>query len=102
MRSEQARAYIAEAVATYRSGAYRACIVTTWIAAVYDIIDKVRELSLNGDKAATRQIEKLTKLLDQYDKGEETAVQAILKFERDVLRLHEISSPFSVASNSPT
>jgi hypothetical protein len=30
-RSKQARQYIAEAVACYRAGAFRSCIVATWV-----------------------------------------------------------------------
>src|SRR3712207_8471465 len=44
-RSEQARQYIAEAVACYRAGAVRACIVATWVAVVYDFVHKLRERS---------------------------------------------------------
>src|SRR4051812_16530091 len=78
-RSANARAYIKEAVDCYRIGAYRACIITTWIALVYDIIDKFRELAFTGDKAA----EALVKEFDEIQKHRNT--EAALKFERDVL-----------------
>jgi hypothetical protein len=48
-RTEEARTYVAEAVACYKAGAYRSCIVATWIAVVYDLIAKVRELASGGD-----------------------------------------------------
>ena len=48
-RSEQSKEYISEALHCYKSGAYRAAIVTTWIALVFDLIDKIRELSIAGD-----------------------------------------------------
>lgn len=51
-RDARARSYITEAVACYRAGAYRSAIVAAWIAVCYDIIDKLRELSLAGDKVA--------------------------------------------------
>jgi hypothetical protein len=44
-RSEQSRDYIAEALLCYRSGAYRATIVSTWIATVFDLIDKDQGVS---------------------------------------------------------
>jgi len=53
-RDERARAYIGEAVGCYRAGSYRAAIVATWIAVAFDIIDKMRELSLAGDREAER------------------------------------------------
>jgi hypothetical protein len=51
-RDEAARSYIAEAVQCYKSGAYRSCVVATWIAVVFDIVYKLRELDLTGDKRA--------------------------------------------------
>ena len=51
-RSEQSKEYVSEAVLCYRSGAYRAAIVGTWIAVVFDLMDKIRELALSGDGAA--------------------------------------------------
>jgi hypothetical protein len=44
-RTEEARAYVSEAVACYKAGAFRACIVATWIAVVYDLLAKIRELA---------------------------------------------------------
>ncbi len=51
-KDQEARKYIAEAVVCYKNGAYRACIVTTWIAVVYDFVYKLRQLELTGDKNA--------------------------------------------------
>lgn len=80
-RSKNARAYIKEAVDAYRVGAYRACIITTWIALVYDIIDKLRELGLTGDHAAA----KLVKNFDEIQRRRDT--EAALTFEREVLKI---------------
>jgi hypothetical protein len=46
-RSDCARDHIREAVLAYKSGAYRASIVATWTAIVFDLIDKIRELSIS-------------------------------------------------------
>ena len=78
-RDDRARAYIGEAVACYRAGAYRAAIVSTWIAVAYDIIDKIRELSLAGDKAA----EKLSEKFELIRKSNNVA--EALAFERKLL-----------------
>jgi hypothetical protein len=56
---ERARSYIVEAVGCYRAGAYRSAIAATWVAVCYDIIDKLRDLSLAGDEGAESVIETL-------------------------------------------
>lgn len=63
-------------MACYRAGAYRACIVMTWEAIVFDIIAKVRELSMAENKAASALVEKL----DRMD------IPSALQFEANVLR----------------
>lgn len=78
-RDDRARSYITEAVSCYRSGAYRAAIVATWVAVCFDIIDKLRELNLSGDKAA----EKIVNDLDQARASNDMA--SSLKFERGLL-----------------
>lgn len=80
-RDEQAKTYIAEAIACYRAGAFRACIVTTWIAVVFDIIHKLRELELSEDKQAREKLQKLEEIQRRND------VRASLEFEREVLEL---------------
>lgn len=78
-RDERAKAYIGEAVACYRAGAYRAAIISTWIAVAFDIIDKIRELSFAGDKAA----EELTERFDAITRDND--LTRALQFERDLL-----------------
>jgi hypothetical protein len=46
----RARSYLREAVDCYNAGLYRAAIVTTWVAVVFDLIEKIRELALSGDQ----------------------------------------------------
>jgi hypothetical protein len=78
-RDEKARTYILEAVACYRSGAYRASIVSTWIAVCYDIIDKLHELALSGDKEAERQVAQIEETRANNDP------MRALKIERTLL-----------------
>jgi hypothetical protein len=80
-RDDKARLYIVEAVASYRSGAYRSAIVATWVAVCYDIIDKLRELSISGDQAATQHIDTIerTRLSNDFMRAQ--------SFERDILKL---------------
>src|SRR6266496_2346203 len=80
-RSQNARAYIKEAVDAYRVGAYRACIISTWIALVYDFIDKLRELAFTGDAAAEKRVKEFVEIKKQRD------TERALAFERDVLRM---------------
>ncbi len=84
-RTTQAKEYISEAVSCYRGGAYRAVIVNTWVAIVYDLIDKIRELSISGDTAAKRIIDGFESYQKQIDEGNEQAIKKSLEFERNIL-----------------
>ncbi|QLL15371.1 hypothetical protein [Pseudomonas chlororaphis] len=79
-RDEKAKSYIKEAVSCYRSGAFRSAIVSTWVAVAFDIIDKLKELALAGDKAAESQMSEFEKARRAGDIG------FSLKFERDLLK----------------
>jgi hypothetical protein len=80
-RDEKARSYIKEAVLCYKSGAIRSAIVSTWIAVSFDIIDKLKELSIAGDKEAEKQLEGFEKARKAGD------IARSLKFERDILEV---------------
>lgn len=77
-RDEEARKYINEAVSCYRAGAFRACVVTTWIAIVYDFIHKLRQLARTGDNNAQNKLE-------EFERARLDPAKA-LKFERSILR----------------
>lgn len=84
-RSEQSRSYISEATLCYRAGAYRASIVSVWIAVVFDLIDKIRELAVAGD-AVARDIESKFQLyVEQINQGNQQGVTKGLEFEREIL-----------------
>lgn len=80
-RDERARSYIAEAVACYRGGAYRAAIVATWVAVCFDIIDKLRELTLAGDKAAEQIV------VDIENTRQKNDMMRALTLERELLKM---------------
>ncbi|MGJ4940626.1 hypothetical protein ACQR1W_08655 [Bradyrhizobium sp. HKCCYLS1011] len=86
-RNEEGRGYIAEAVACYRAGAYRACIVSTWIAVVFDLISKVRELALSGDAEAQAIIDDLNRWQPLIGKGDMGAIKKSLDLERSIVEL---------------
>ncbi len=80
-RDERARKYIDEAVRCYRGGAYRAAVVSTWIAVCFDTMDKLRELSAMGDKQAATEIQRL----DEANIANNIAVSS--KFEESIPEL---------------
>jgi hypothetical protein len=78
-RTDTAKKYVSEAVRSYKAGAFRGCVVMTWIAIVYDFVDKLRELELTGDRRAIQK-------LGEFDKCQGPAnIERALKFEREIL-----------------
>jgi hypothetical protein len=57
-RNERARELFAEAVACYRGGAFRMAIVATWMAVVFDLVDKLRAQDLRGDAQSRTLLER--------------------------------------------
>ncbi|RYF50798.1 hypothetical protein [Xanthomonas arboricola] len=79
VRSDQAKSFIKEAVVCYKAGAYRSCVVSTWVALIHDFLEKFRELALSGDSSAKT-------LVDEFDRIQAARdTNAALKFEREVL-----------------
>jgi hypothetical protein len=78
-RNQRSKEYIAEAVACYKAGAYRSCIVATWIAIVFDYINKLKELDLIGDKNAKARLDDFSRICERND------ILASLNFERKIL-----------------
>lgn len=63
VRDRTSRAYLQEAVAAYRGKAFRSAVVATWLAVVFDIISKIRELANQGDGQAIQEIEKIDRAI---------------------------------------
>lgn len=84
-RSEQSKVYIAEAMQCYRAGAYRASIVSTWIAVVFDLIDKIRELAVAGDATAKTIEAKYETYIKQIEQNNPSGIKSALEFEREIL-----------------
>lgn len=80
-RDEGARSHLAEAVRSYRAGAFRSSIVSTWVAVCFDIMEKLRELSLAGDAKATAKCESLERVRATGD------ISGALRFEKGLLAL---------------
>lgn len=86
-RSDSAKSYASEAVASYRAGAYRSSIVTAWIALVSDIIEKIRDLDLAGDLQAKALVAELDGYKSRLDRGDKSAIGLALKIEREILEI---------------
>lgn len=84
-RNKEARIYIAEAVSSYKSGAYRSCIVATWVAVVFDLIAKIKELSISGDPEAKKISEDISKLHEKIPHGDLNAIKKALEIERSII-----------------
>ncbi|MNR86727.1 hypothetical protein D3C72_175820 [compost metagenome] len=80
-RDKRARGHLAEAVRCYKAGAYRQAIVATWIAVVFDFINKLEELELAGDAQAKAQLAQLETIRLNGD------TQASLTFEKNLLKV---------------
>lgn len=85
VRGQHSRTYIIEAIATYRARAYRSAIMATWVAVVFDIIDKIRELATQEEPAAKALAQQIDVWIDSATRGNEHGVKSFLQFERDVL-----------------
>jgi hypothetical protein len=78
-RDAKARSYIAEAVTCLKAGAFRASIVVTWVAIVHDLLAKLEQLVLAGDKNAQTKVDQFRQIVSTGD------VKASLEFERTIL-----------------
>ena len=87
VRDLNTREYIGEALAAYRSRAYRSAIMGTWIAVVYDIISKIRELAVLGDPAAVAFVAKLDAAIAQTSTNYVQAVQQLQSIESNLLTI---------------
>jgi hypothetical protein len=84
-RSDQSKEYVAEAIRCYKAGANRAAIVSTWIAVVFDLIDKIRELAVSGDAAAKTLETKYETYIVQIEQNNAVGIKSALEFEREIL-----------------
>jgi len=96
-RADRAREYVQEAILCYRAGAYRSAIVNSWIAVVFDLIDKVRELALTGDAAAVAINGQYEIYLAQIEAGNDQGIKNALEFERGI-----VSRPVATGCSSST
>ncbi|MBC8434744.1 MAG: hypothetical protein H8D93_00575, partial [Verrucomicrobia bacterium] len=85
VRDSTSKEYIHEAILAYRNRAYRAAIVSIWIAVTYDMISKLRELANQGDAAAAQEIRHLDNAVsnNKIDQLQRIESDLLKKSERD-------------------
>jgi hypothetical protein len=77
VRDTESKRLTQEAVTAYQAGAYRAAVLSIWVAVCADIISKLRELATGGDAAALADVKNLDtwiqsrdlKKLQQFENG---------------------------------
>lgn len=84
-RAERSRDYVSESIQCYKAGAYRSAIVNVWIAVVFDLVDKIRDLALAGDANAQRINNKYETYINQINSGNDQGVKNALEFERTII-----------------
>ncbi|MCE5972427.1 hypothetical protein LZA78_02845 [Sinirhodobacter sp. WL0062] len=83
--NDQAKVHIREAVSSYEAGAYRAAIVSAYVAVCFDLIAKLGSLASGGDQDAVALVDKLEKLQEQQRQGNPQAIKGLLEIERNLL-----------------
>lgn len=84
-RAERSRDYVSESIQCYKAGAYRSAIVNVWIAVVFDLVVKIRDLALSGDAKAQRINSRYETYIDQINAGNDQGVKNALEFERTII-----------------
>jgi len=85
VRARDCRAYIGEAIATYRARAYRSALLATWIAVACDIIGKIRDLQLQGDAAAGAFVTNLDNAIEASERGDPGGIKRLQIIENELL-----------------
>lgn len=87
VRNTHAKNYLNEAIVAYRSGAYRAAVISTWVSVCVDVIEKIRELSTGNDAAAKAIEMKLNAIQPNNFAGMQAFEKDILTYACDELEL---------------
>ncbi len=88
VRDSRSRVFIKDAIECYNVGAYRASVVSTWVAVVYDLIHKFRELEAVGNDEAKTIVARFEEIRRHEDiSGSLDYERKILKVDRDRFEL---------------
>jgi pheromone shutdown protein TraB len=81
VRDTESNRLTQEAVTAYQAGAYRAAILSIWVAVCADIISKLKELATGGDAAALAEVKSLETWIRTKD------IKNIQNFEHGLIEL---------------
>ncbi len=81
VRSPKTRQLVEDAIEAYYGRAYRASIMSIWVAVSFDLLEKIEELATYGDKEA----KKYTKALK--GKIESRNIQSLSQIEQELLKV---------------
>lgn len=84
-RAREAQPLIEEAVLSYRAGAFGSAIAKTWQAVCIDGVEKLRRLSLHGEKDAKSFIDDFDRVVELRRTDETTADQEMMRLEKKIL-----------------
>jgi hypothetical protein len=70
-----------EAINAYHAGAFRAAILSIWVAVCADIISKLRELATGGDAAAEKDIKRLQGWIERHE------LKSLQQFENSLIEV---------------
>lgn len=87
IRNSAVRNYFNEAIISYRAGAYRAAVISTWISICIDVIEKIKELSVENDAKAKLLEAKLNGIQANDYRGMQDFEKNILSYACDDLEL---------------
>lgn len=91
IRDQESRRYMEEALVCFRSRAYRAAIVSIYVAVIYDIFGKIRVLKAESEPAAVKHVEKFDKAVAAGNRDELMAIEKrLLEDARDTFQFINI------------
>lgn len=79
VRDNRSRQHLLEATTAYNAGAFKAAIVSLWVAVAVDLVAKVRQLADQGEPAAAKHIADLDLAIETLN------TQQLMKFEKELL-----------------
>lgn len=79
VRDSRSRQHLLEATTAYNAGAFKAAIVSLWVAVAVDLVTKIRQLAEQGETAAARHIADLDKAIETSNTSQ------LMKFEKELL-----------------
>jgi hypothetical protein len=86
-RDDHSQSIIMEAVRSYQGGAFRSAIIATWIAVVFDLIGKIRELALAENTVASDLENRISTYIDQIHENNQQGLTSALRFEREIIEI---------------